>query len=86
MSAHACTLARVIAPLVLLGRLVTFDEHATVIDDGALYIGADELIAAVQALRAASGVEHLSEVGKPPPWLMTDRRGMTRSAPARRCR
>jgi cytosine/adenosine deaminase-related metal-dependent hydrolase len=35
-------------PLVISGRLVTFDEHHTVIDKGALYIGADEKIAAVQ--------------------------------------
>jgi cytosine/adenosine deaminase-related metal-dependent hydrolase len=38
----------VIDPLVLLGKLVTFDESSTVIDDGALYIGPDEKIAAVQ--------------------------------------
>jgi 5-methylthioadenosine/S-adenosylhomocysteine deaminase len=37
-----------IAPLVLLGRIVTFDDDSTVIEDGALYIGADERIAAVQ--------------------------------------
>ena len=35
-------------PLVLTGRVVTFDEAQPVIDDGAVYIGADELIAAVQ--------------------------------------
>ena len=35
-------------PLVLTGRVVTFDEDQPVIDDGAVYIGADELIAAVQ--------------------------------------
>ncbi len=35
-------------PLVLLGRLVTFDPARPVIESGALYIGADELIAAVQ--------------------------------------
>ena len=35
-------------PLVLLGRLVTFDPAQPVIDNGALYIGADEKIAAVQ--------------------------------------
>jgi cytosine/adenosine deaminase-related metal-dependent hydrolase len=35
-------------PLVLTGRVVTFDEDRPDIDDGALYIGADELIAAVQ--------------------------------------
>ena len=34
--------------LVVLGRLVTFDDERPVIDDGALYIGADERIAAVQ--------------------------------------
>lgn len=36
-----------IEPIVFLGRLVTFDD-GKVIDDGALYIGADEKIAAVQ--------------------------------------
>lgn len=36
-----------IEPIVFLGRLVTFDE-GKVIDDGALYVGADETIAAVQ--------------------------------------
>ncbi len=36
-----------IEPIVFLGRLVTFDD-GRVIDDGALYIGADEKIAAVQ--------------------------------------
>jgi len=35
-------------PLVLLGRLVTFDAQRPVIESGALYIGADERIAAVQ--------------------------------------
>ena len=34
-------------PLVLTGRVVTFDEAQPVLDDGAVYIGADELIAAV---------------------------------------
>jgi hypothetical protein len=38
----------VTAPLVLLGRLVTFDPAQPEIDQGALYIGGDELIAAVQ--------------------------------------
>jgi hypothetical protein len=37
----------VISPLVLYGRLVTFDD-GKVIDNGALYIGEDEKIAAVQ--------------------------------------
>lgn len=41
-----------VAPLVLLGRAVTFDDESTVIDDGAVYIGADERIAAVQERRA----------------------------------
>jgi 5-methylthioadenosine/S-adenosylhomocysteine deaminase len=36
-----------IEPIVFQGRLVTFDD-GRVIDDGALYIGADEKIAAVQ--------------------------------------
>jgi 5-methylthioadenosine/S-adenosylhomocysteine deaminase len=36
------------APLVLSGRVVTFDEAQPMLDDGAVYIGADELIAAVQ--------------------------------------
>jgi 5-methylthioadenosine/S-adenosylhomocysteine deaminase len=35
-------------PLVLTGRVVTFDEATPQLDDGAVYIGADELIAAVQ--------------------------------------
>jgi cytosine/adenosine deaminase-related metal-dependent hydrolase len=35
-------------PLVLTGRLVTFDPAQPVIDKGALYIGADEKIARVQ--------------------------------------
>ena len=37
-----------IDPLVLTGRVVTFDEDRPPLDDGAVYIGADELIAAVQ--------------------------------------
>jgi len=37
-----------ITPLVVYGRLVTFDPERPLIDDGALYIGADERIAAVQ--------------------------------------
>ncbi|MGN6254965.1 MAG: amidohydrolase family protein [Solirubrobacterales bacterium] len=40
-----------IAPLVLSGRLVTFDR-GKVIDQGALYIGEDEKIAAVQSADA----------------------------------
>jgi 5-methylthioadenosine/S-adenosylhomocysteine deaminase len=40
------------SPLVLTGRVVTFDEDQPEIDDGAVYIGADELIAAVQARTA----------------------------------
>jgi 5-methylthioadenosine/S-adenosylhomocysteine deaminase len=35
-------------PLVLLGRVVTFDPNRPKIDDGALYIGSDGLIEAVQ--------------------------------------
>jgi hypothetical protein len=35
-------------PLVIHGRLVTMDKERPLIDDGALYLGADELIAAVQ--------------------------------------
>jgi len=42
----------VIEPLVLCGRLVTFDERG-VVEDGALYIGADERIAAVRERRAS---------------------------------
>lgn len=34
--------------LVIYGRLVTFDEEQPVIEDGALYIGGDGRIAAVQ--------------------------------------
>ncbi len=41
-------------PLVLTGRVVTFDEDQPQIDDGAVYIGADELIAAVQPRTAAA--------------------------------
>ena len=40
-------------PLVLTGRVVTFDEDQPVLDDGAVYIGADELIAAVQPRKDA---------------------------------
>jgi 5-methylthioadenosine/S-adenosylhomocysteine deaminase len=36
-----------ITPLVLYGKPVTFDPALPVIDDGALYIGSDERIAAV---------------------------------------
>ncbi|HEY5248688.1 MAG TPA: amidohydrolase family protein, partial [Dermatophilaceae bacterium] len=39
-------------PLVLIGRLVTFDPAQPVIDKGALYVGADEKIAAVQLASA----------------------------------
>lgn len=43
---------------MLLGRLVTFDPARLEVGDGALYIGADERIAAVQSrtdpARAAS--------------------------------
>jgi 5-methylthioadenosine/S-adenosylhomocysteine deaminase len=35
--------------LVLTGRVVTFDDQQPELDDGAVYIGADERIAAVQA-------------------------------------
>jgi 5-methylthioadenosine/S-adenosylhomocysteine deaminase len=41
-------------PLVLTGRVVTFDEDQPEIDDGAVYIGADELIAAVQPRTATA--------------------------------
>jgi 5-methylthioadenosine/S-adenosylhomocysteine deaminase len=43
-------------PLVLTGRVVTFDEDQPQIDDGAVYIGADELIAAVQSRTAPAPV------------------------------
>jgi 5-methylthioadenosine/S-adenosylhomocysteine deaminase len=48
-----------ITALILYGRVVTFDPTRPVIDDGALYIGADERIAAVQrrADPAPSGFE-----------------------------
>jgi hypothetical protein len=35
--------------LVLLGRLITFDPARREVEDGALYIGADERIAAVRS-------------------------------------
>src|SRR5918992_1408670 len=38
-------------PLVLYGRVVTFDEDNPLIDDGALYIGADQRIHAAQPRR-----------------------------------
>jgi 5-methylthioadenosine/S-adenosylhomocysteine deaminase len=41
-----------IAPIVLRGRIVTFDSAQPVVEDGALYIGADEKIAAVQPASA----------------------------------
>jgi 5-methylthioadenosine/S-adenosylhomocysteine deaminase len=52
------------APLVLLGRLVTFDPAQPVIDHGALYIGADEKIAAAQpaAAPAPPGFDGASRV------------------------
>ena len=53
-------------PLVLYGRLVTFDDarEPEVIDDGALYIGGDELIAAVQGRgeQAPPGFENAAHV------------------------
>ena len=39
----------VIAPLVVDGRIVTMDEERPMVEDGALYVGSDELIHAVQA-------------------------------------
>jgi hypothetical protein len=53
-----------ITPLVLYGRLVTFDPGRPVIDDGALYIGSDQRIAAVQRRRAAppSGFERAARL------------------------
>ena len=51
-----------IAPLVLTGRVVTFDEAQPEIDDGAVYIGADELIAAVH-LPAATGPQQFAKIG-----------------------
>ena len=42
------------SPLVLTGRVVTFDEAQPEFDDGAVYIGADELIAAVQPRKDAA--------------------------------
>jgi hypothetical protein len=53
-----------ITPLVLYGRLVTFDPERPVIDDGALYIGSDERIAAVQRRTAAapSGFERAARL------------------------
>ena len=53
-----------IVPLILYGRLVTFDPARPVIDDGALYIGADERIAAVQGASdpAPSGFQTAREL------------------------
>jgi 5-methylthioadenosine/S-adenosylhomocysteine deaminase len=53
-----------ITPLVLYGRLVTFDPERPLIDDGALYIGSDERIAAVQRRTAAppSGFERAARL------------------------
>src|SRR5215211_264721 len=36
-----------IEPLIIKGRIVTLDKQSRVIDDGALYVGADEKIAAI---------------------------------------
>lgn len=51
-------------PLVLYGRIVTFDPERPLIDDGALYIGGDELIAAVQGRTdpAPAGFEDAARV------------------------
>jgi 5-methylthioadenosine/S-adenosylhomocysteine deaminase len=53
-----------IEPLVLTGRVVTFDEARPVIDDGAVYVGADELIDAVQPRKdpAPAGFENARKV------------------------
>jgi hypothetical protein len=59
-------------PLVITGRVVTFDrDHEPVIDDGAVYIGANELIVAVQ------------DAGETPPDDLTTREP-PRARPARR--
>src|SRR5918998_978768 len=42
-------------PLVLYGRVVTLDEDSPLIEDGALYIGADQRIHAAQARRIRTG-------------------------------
>lgn len=51
-------------PLVLYGRVVTFDPERPVIDDGVLYIGGDELIAAVQGRKdkAPAGFDDAARV------------------------
>jgi hypothetical protein len=51
-----------VTPLVLFGRVVTFDERQPVVEDGALYIGSDEIIAQV------------SERSAPPPEGFADAR------------
>jgi 5-methylthioadenosine/S-adenosylhomocysteine deaminase len=53
-----------ITPLVLYGKLVTFDPARPVIDDGALYIGSDERIAAVggRTDAAPSGFERAARL------------------------
>ena len=77
-----------ITPLVLYGRLVTFDPGAPVIDNGALYIGADELIAAVQrrpdkppqraAPRRPQTVPRATLPTGTPPWMRSLKQWATR--------
>ncbi|MEA2496226.1 MAG: 5-methylthioadenosine/S-adenosylhomocysteine deaminase [Thermoleophilaceae bacterium] len=62
-------------PLVLTGRVVTFDPARPVIDRGAVYIGEDERIAAVQGARERApagfdGAPRLSTGGTIYPGLM----------------
>ena len=51
-------------PVVLLGRVVTFDEATPVVEDGAVYIGADERIHAIRErkLRGPTGFSHAPRI------------------------
>jgi len=62
-----------ITPLVLFGRIVTLDDDSTVIDDGALYIGADEHIAAAQE-RGAPAPDGVDDATSGPTTTTTSRR------------
>jgi cytosine/adenosine deaminase-related metal-dependent hydrolase len=64
-----------ITPLVIYGRIVTCDDDSRVVEDGALYVGADERIDAVQDRGAAppagfDGAAELETGGTVYPGLM----------------